>query len=822
MSPAVRKRRKNKGEKYMNDYERKHSELLRRLGAECAVLLKADGVFPLDAPCELALYGSGARRTVKGGTGSGEVNSRYFITAEEGLEAAGFRITSKSWMYRYDEIRAKAKKRFYRELKLSALKRGTLAILDSMGAVMPEPEYDLPLDAAGAAAVYVLSRISGEGSDRGAIPGDILLTETEKRDILSLNGKYEKFLLVLNVGGPVDLSPVMEVRNILLLSQLGVETGNILADLILGKRTPSGRLTTTWSAWKDYPTIGEFGEKDDTRYNEGVYVGYRWFNSVGKKPLFPFGFGLSGTSFTLAARETTEENGRISVAVSVKNTGKSSGKEVAQLYVSPPQGRLDKPFQTLAAFAKTETLQPCEEQTLTLSFDLRDLASYDTEHAAWILEGGDYVLRLGISSADTRPVAALRLDGEVIVRQVKNCLGRPDFIDWRPGTPAAETHAALPVLPLKAAAFETETVRYDLPEVIGPEIEKLDDTVLCLLNIGVFKRSGPNSVIGEASQSVAGAAGETVNLGGKGFPGLVMADGPAGLRLSRRYTRDVNGVHALDGSMPESVMDLMPAPAAFVMKLLDKTKKVTGEVFEQNCTAIPIGTALAQSWNLNFAERCGELVGEEMERFGVNLWLAPALNIHRDIRCGRNFEYFSEDPLISGKFAAGITRGVQKHSGCGTTIKHFAANNQETNRYSSNSQVSERAMREIYLRGFEIAVKESHPHALMTSYNLLNGVHTCERRDLIEDILRCEFGYQGIVMTDWIIGAMYRGKKKYPAPDAAKTAAAGNDLTMPGSRGDLKAMLKGLKEGFVSRRQLEINAVRIARIAKKLAGGKAE
>ena len=262
--------------------------------------------------------------------------------------------------------------------------------------------------------------------------------------------------------------------------------------------------------------------------------------------------------------------------------------------------------------------------------------------------------------------------------------------------------------------------------------------------------------------------------------------------------------------------ELMPAPAALAMKLLGGNGKVKGEILEQNCSAIPIGTALAQSWNLPFAEQCGDLVGDEMERFGVQLWLAPALNIHRDIRCGRNFEYFSEDPLISGKFAAAITRGVQKHPGCGTTVKHFAANNQETNRYSSNSQVSERAMREIYLRGFEIAVRESLPHALMTSYNLLNGVHTSERRDLIEDILRAEFGYEGIVMTDWIIAVMTGKSKKYAAPDAAKIAAAGNDLTMPGGMGDLKAMKRGMKKGVVTRRQLQINAARVARMAKRL------
>lgn len=801
----------------MYEYEREHNEILRRFGAECAVLLKSDGTFPLDAPCDLALYGSGARQTVKGGTGSGEVNSRTFVTAEAGLEAAGFRITSKAWMEQYGEIWPEEKKMFIRGLKHSALKRGTLAILDSMGAVMPEPEYDIPLNGAGDAAIYVLARISGEGSDRKPVPGDILLTETEKRDILALNRKYRKFLLVLNVGGVIDLSPIMEVRNILLLSQLGGETGNILADIVLGKSLPSGKLTTTWFAWKDHPASGDFGDRYDTHYTEGIYVGYRYFDSIGKEPLFPFGYGLSYTHFELGTAEVSENNGRIRTAVTVKNTGKSRGKEVVQLYVSPPQGKLDKAYQVLAAFEKTDELKPDEAQELTLSFDMREIASYDAERAAWILEPGDYVIRIGTSSRDTQAKAIVRLDAEAIIRQVKNCLGKPEQSDWKPEPRQKEENGTLPVIQVNASAFDTEKVDYTLREETDPLVEELSDEELCLMNIGAFKRKASGSVIGAAGQSVAGSAGETVNsLKGKGIPALVMADGPAGLRLSRQYTRDENGVHSIGNNMPESLMELMPAPAAIVMRLLEKHKKVTGEVLEQNCSAIPIGTALAQSWNLEFAEQCGDLVGDEMERFGVHLWLAPALNIHRDIRCGRNYEYYSEDPLISGRFAAAVTRGVQKHPGRGTTIKHFAANNQETHRYGSNSQVSERAMREIYLRGFEIAVKESQPHALMTSYNLLNGVHTAECRDLIEDILRAEFGFKGIVMTDWLVAALNSGKKKYPVTNAARIAAAGGDLVMPGGPGDLKAMLDGLKEGTVTRQQLKTNATRIFRMAKKL------
>ena len=802
----------------MNDYEREHNAILRRLGAECAVLLRSNGAFPLSQPCEVALYGSGARRTIKGGTGSGEVNSRCFVTVEQGLEDAGFTISTKYWLEDYENLYASARRDFVRELKQKAKEHHTVAIVESMGAVMPEMEYNIPLTGAGDTALYVLSRISGEGSDRRAIPGDVLLTETEKRDILALNEKYKNFLLVLNVGGVVDLSAVAEVGNILLLSQLGVETGSILADLLLGKSVPSGKLTTTWSAWADYPTIGSFGEKDDTRYKEGIYVGYRYFDTVGQKALFPFGFGLGYTSFALSGAETALDGETVTVSAEVRNTGSLPGKEVAQLYVSAPQGRLDKPYQALAAFTKTGELAPGESENVTLSFCLRDLASYDEKRAAWILEKGDYVLRLGNSSTQTKPAAILRLDAEAVTRQGKNCLGKPDFADFRPEKREEKPLHFVKVIPVSASAIRTETVSYAGHHEIDPAIAALTEEELSLMNIGAFNpRAGSLSVIGEASQTVAGAAGETVNrLKQKGIPSLVMADGPAGLRLSRHYTVDEKGAHPVGETMPESMLELMPGAVAWLMKKLGGNGKAKGEIREQYCTAIPIGTALAQSWNLDVAEACGDLVGDEMERFGVQLWLAPALNIHRDIRCGRNFEYFSEDPLISGKFAAAITKGVQKHPGCGTTVKHFAANNQETNRYNSNSQVSERAMREIYLKGFEIAVRESQPHALMTSYNLLNGVHTSERRDLLEDILRCEFGYAGIVMTDWIIAAVSGKGNKYPGPVSAKIAAAGNDLTMPGGPGDYKAMLRGLKSGTVSREQLQINASRVYRMAQKL------
>ena len=355
-------------------------------------------------------------------------------------------------------------------------------------------------------------------------------------------------------------------------------------------------------------------------------------------------------------------------------------------------------------------------------------------------------------------------------------------------------------------------------------MRSVPDQQLIYANVGAFA-PGISAIlpIGDSGVHVAGAAGETTSkLQGAGIPPLIMADGPAGLRLSKRFYRDKKGgAHAVEHSVvPESMTELMGPVVKFAVGLFTGGKKPPkgAEIQEQYCTAIPIGTAIAQSWDVAFARLCGDIVGREMERFGVHLWLAPALNIHRSIRCGRNFEYFSEDPVLSGKMAAALTRGVQAHPGRGTTVKHFAANNQEYNRYGSNSRASERAFREIYLKGFGIAVRESQPKALMTSYNLINGVHTAQRRDLIEDILRCEFGFEGIVMTDWVLSLMNSKTNKHPAVQPRMVAAAGGDLFMPGCQGDYKDILAGLESGDLSREQLLINVSRLYRLARELTG----
>ena len=806
------------------DYEKEHIGLLRDSLAECTLFLRQNGAFPLEAPGRIAAYGNGVRHTVKGGTGSGEVNSRYSVNVEQGLKGAGFTITTGRWLDAFDQVEQDAQKAFVKEIKERAKKKHTMAILEGMGAVMPQPEYDLPLDGEGDTAIYVLSRISGEGNDREPIPGDIRLTDSEAKTILALDAKYEKFMLVLNVGGVVDLTPVKEVSNILVLSQLGVETGSVLADILLGRANPSGKLTTTWASWEDYCKEGEFGDINDTRYKEGIYVGYRYFDTVGKKPLFPFGYGLSYTSFDIAVTGAAAEGDTIRIKAAVSNTGARAGREVVQVYVSAPAGRLDKPYQDLAAFAKTDLLEPGASQELTISFSLRDCASYDAQKESYVLEAGSYVVRVGDSSDHTQPAALVDLDGEAVVTKAGNCLGETDFEDWKPSgseTAAAEELSDITRISVAAADIETVTVSYDQEREIDPRVKDLTVEELAYLNVGAFNpKAGALSVIGNAATNVAGAAGETTGvLKEKGFPVLVMSDGPAGLRLAKEFYRDEKGAHGIGSSMvPESFLPFLPAPARFIMNLIGGSgKPKKGQKVEyQYATAIPIGTAIAQSFNLPLAESYGSIVGDEMERFGVHLWLAPALNIHRDIRCGRNFEYYSEDPLISGKTAAAITRGVQRHPGCGTTIKHYAANNQEKNRYCNNSIVSERAMREIYLKGFGICVRESQPHALMTSYNLLNGVHTSEHRGLIEDILRCEYGFKGIVMTDWIVDMAQDKQSLHRMPIAAEIAKTGGDLVMPGSKGDFDSIVKAAKSGELELKQLQINATRVVRKAEEL------
>lgn len=831
----------------MEAYETDHLAAIRALAPECMVLLRSNGAFPLAEPGEIALYGSGARHTIKGGTGSGDVNSRHVTTIEEGLVTAGFTIVTRPWLEAYDRIRLQAHEDFIAGIRAEAAKRGLPAIMVGMGSVMPEPEYTIPLDIETGSdprtAVYVLSRTSGEGSDRTPEAGDLRLTDTEIRDILALNARFERFLLVLNVGGVVDLSLLGDVANILLLSQLGACIGDAFTDVLLGRAYPSGKLATTWTAWDEGDQIGDFGDPDDTHYREGIYIGYRFYDSVGKEPLLPFGFGLGYTTFDAQPRQVSLDGARVSIDVDVTNTGEYPGKETIQVYVSVPAGRLDQPLQALAGFTKTGEIAPGATARITVDVDLTDLASYDEAARATVLEAGRYLLRAGTSSRQLSPVAVVELAQDATVRHLAGDLGEPGFTDWKPEPPAVlDIPAGLSVLAVDPddlrlpdrAAPDEQVAREDLALTLA---RGLCDDELIHTVLGDHRRGEESgSIVGAASTTVIGAAGQTTTRI-PGLPGIIMADGPAGLRLAPTYGVDAEGPFSLgDSSLPATFLELLDDAGREALGIADEPEpREPAEIREQYTTAIPIGTALAQSWNPALAEQLGDVVGAEMERFGIHLWLAPAINLHRSVLCGRNFEYLSEDPLLAGRIAAAITRGVQTHPGRGVTIKHLACNNQETNRLNSNSRVGPRALRDLYLRAFEICVRQARPAAVMTSYNLINGVHTSESAQLLEVILRREWGFDGLVMTDWVVDGMTRSDMKHPRATAAATIKAGGELFMPGGETDRQDLLAALERGSagrgpggrsepenggaaLTRDELETQAARVIRMAWRLAG----
>ena len=795
--------------------ERAHAELARRLAGDCVVLLKNDGSLPL-SPKLVALYGTGARKTVKGGTGSGDVYTRTNITVEQGLQQGGFTIASSAWLDRFDAKYTAAYDAYTRFLEETARAKNTSPIAIQLDhpfdKVAPVPVTDEDIAASGTdTAIYVISRDSGEGKDRRAVRGDYLLFEEELQNLRAIAKGYAHVIVVLNVGAVTDLSELNEIENIgalLLMGQLGNIGGQALCDVLTGHVAPSGKLADTWARrYEDYPSSATFssndGNVDDEPYAEGIYVGYRWFDSFGVEPVYPFGYGLSYTTFDIETKAVcVSPNGQhVLLTAEVTNTGdRFAGREVVQLYASAPDGELDKPERVLAAYAKTCAILPGETETVTLSFCLRDIASYSEARAAYILEAGRYLLRVGASSRDAKAVAALTLPRTVVTAQLTRLSSiAPAQPDAVPPTRPADDASARFELTLDPNAFETltpvpvqrETMvcdradRLTMADVLSgrASVEELTAQLtvpeMADLCVGTLRADGLGVVVGNASCTVPGAAGDTTARleESRGIRPLILADGPAGLRLTPHFAIAPDGTIKPDASLA--------APE-------DKH-------YYQYCTAIPIGWSLAQSWDSALLETVGSMVGEEMERFGVDLWLAPALNIHRNPLCGRNFEYYSEDPLLSGRTAAAISRGVQRHPGCGVTIKHYACNSQEDNRYFSNSILSERALREIYLKGFEIAVRESQPLSVMTSYNLVCGTHAANHRELLETVLRGEWGYTGFVMTDWFTSQDARAftgtSDKYPISSSAGCVYAGNDVQMPGCQQNVDDIVRAVETG---------------------------
>lgn len=761
----------------IRNYEIEHQEEVRRLAGECMVILENDGVLPLQAGTKkIALFGTGARHTIKGGTGSGDVNVRENISIAQGLERAGFKFVTEGWLDQYDRLYADAQEAY--------------------------------------AAIYVISRNSGEGKDRRAEKGDYYLSDRELQNIRFMTEHYKNCIVLLNVGGVIDLTSLKAIEGvqaIMLVGQTGNMGGYAVADVLTAKTIPSGKLTDTWArSYEDYPSSATFshrdGNLDDEYYSDGIYVGYRYFDTFGVMPLYCFGYGKSYTEFEIKTMNVTADEKQVQVEVEVTNIGdKYPGKEVVQVYYSAPDGIMEKPTQELAGFAKTKLLAPGEKDVVTITFATTDMASFDAYDAAWIMEEGEYTIRVGNSSRNTEAVAVIDLDDQVTTLQLKRLMRDtiavrelhhmiPIFdIEFDFGVPAIPFRIMLQAENFKKELVEYEVMRRTFMDKRKDEVLTLEDvktgnatldeltaqlTVeeMAELCVGTERRNGDGNVIGSASSCVPGAAGDTTSslLETRKVPNLIQADGPAGLRL------------------------------------------------ETPCTAIPIATTLAQSWDMDLIHRMGELVGEEMKQLHVDLWLAPGMNIHRNPLCGRNFEYYSEDPVLTGLCAATETKGVQSQKGKGTTIKHFAGNNQEDNRMFTNAHISERALREIYLKGFEIAVKTAQPYAIMTSYNLINGVHSANNYDMLQNIARDEWGFEGLVMTDWYTSqdttemGMVSPSGKYSHSSSVQCIKAGNDLQMPGCQQNVDDIVEAVNEGKeITKADLQRCAKHILSVALK-------
>ena len=810
--------------KPMNIQETENAIIARSAASQGMVLLEnKNQALPIKTKI-IALFGGGAYATIKGGTGSGNVSNSYEISVYQGFVNAGYTITSAGWLdvfgAEYDRIQRE-------DTSLSMIEK----FWSGLKADVPDPSLtkeDIASASAADTAIYVISRNTGENFDRTATNGDYYLSDIEKENIQMIADNFKTSIVVLNTC-VMDTKFFDEIKGLdamLVMSQAGMEGGAALVEVLNGKVTPSGKLTDTWAVnYEDNAASKTFSNNDGNtmqeNYEEGIYVGYRYFDSFNITPKYEFGYGSSYTHFDIEVKDAAIDGENLTIKVNVTNAGKMySGKEVIQVYYSAPKGELDKPYQELIGFGKTSELAPMENQIMSISFPIREMSSYSEKLAAHILEAGDYLIRVGNSSRNTKVIAVVRLDQTKITEQLSNQLQLDqNFKDLTSKDTVsfcyideAKQIASAPLLILYASSLVTlnNASKYDgtsittyLPEgsdyqssytqgsklaindykekikyiracsnaklydvytgkiTMEEFVAQMDVETLATLANGID--SGSNYMV-EVEQPIEGAkpslgkaSGSTTSnfVNSYGIPNSTLADGPAGLHVPPMVSQEeVMSVNFF--ATPEKMDELKEIPPM--------------PQFHNNCTAFPVGMLLAQTWDTELIRMVGEAYGREMLEKYVSVALAPGMNIHRDPLCGRNFEYYSEDPLITGMAGSMFTLGVQSLPGIGVSIKHFAANNQEINRICNNSSVSERALREIYLKGFEMAVKSAQPMTVMTSYNKINGIHTSNRYDLCTHVLRGEWGFDGYVMTDW-------GSQSNKAQDMH----AGNDMIMGGS-----------------------------------------
>lgn len=725
-------------------------ELTRAVAAEGAVLLKNNGVLPFKKEDNIALFGRVQIETFFVGYGSGgDVNEPYKVNYLEGIRAC-------------EELNINEK---LAETYVNWCKKNPVD--EGVWGRWPRYFPEVPLDSAAVAdaakisnrAVVFIGRSSGEDRENALDEGSYYLTEEEIQLLTKVTDSFESTVVVLNIGSIIDFSWLKnfgdKIGAVLISWQGGMESGNALADLLCGKVAPSGKLTDTVAlSYSDYPSSDNFGAKEYNNYTEDIFVGYRYFSTFAQdKVLFPFGFGLGYADFSVSCSGVENDGENITVKAVVENkSDKYSGKETVQIYYSAEGTKLLNPDRQLVAFAKTDIIAPGESQQLEISFPISVFASYDdsgaTEFAhSWVFEKGEYTLFIGTDCVSATGCYSFKTDFAVCVERLSQVsapefgFDRIDGYNEKDGKKVPLMHA----VPVSETSLK-DIILDNMPDDIaytGDKGIKLDDVrngkaalddFVAQLNPDELEAISRGDYVMGSSLGAKGNAGVfggvLESLRDKGIPPITTTDGPSGIRLSA------------------------------------------------SCSLLPIGTLLACTWNEQLVEKLYTAVGAEMAVKGSDVLLAPGMNIHRSLLCGRNFEYFSEDPFLTGKIAAAFVRGVQS-SGLSACPKHFACNNQEKNRCHNDSRLSERALREIYLKGFEICVKESNPKCIMTSYNKINGVWGHYNYELCTTVLRKEWGYKGMVMTDW-----WMRKSKSPEfpniCDNAYRVRAQVDVLMPG------------------------------------------
>ena len=754
-----------------------HIGLARRAAREGSVLLKNEGgVLPFSLGARLAVFGKAQHDYVKGGGGSGDVTTAYVRTVWDGL-------VQKEQEGKLSLFRPLSE--FYR----SFVEQQYAAGLQPGG--LPEPVLpDGLLEQARRSAdtaVLVFCRFSCEGRDRTARPGDgdFYLSASEQALVEAVKGAFPRIVVVLNIGAVMDVSWFAReprIQSALLGWQGGMEGGAAIADLLCGDACPCGRLADTFAlGYPDYPSAAEFSRSSGgTEYTEDIYVGYRYFETIpgaSDRVLYPFGYGGSYTSFSLRPRVCETRDDRFRVVVKVTNTGCCAGRTVVQIYCQAPVGRLGKPARVLVGFSKTQSLEPGGTQEVTVCFSAADFSSFDDTgevcRSSYVLEAGDYRFYAGedVRSAQPLDLVYSLAEDRVLERLTSLCPPRAlrkrlcSDGSFQAGPAADDAAPALPYDREVVPADGSQPTGFPRParEKARPEWEDL--------RAGRFSPEAfADSLTEEEKLRLLGGQpnmgiADTGGLGGmasRGIPAVMTADGPAGLRI-----RPEHGVAT---------------------------------------TAFPCATLLACCWDPSLTFQIGRAAAEEAQENGISIWLAPAVNIHRDPLCGRNFEYYSEDPLLTGTLASAMVQGIQS-VGVAACLKHFACNNKEEDRRESDSRLSERALREIYLRAFAICVRQARPWTVMSAYNAVHGVRASENRQLLTGILRNEWGFQGLVMTDW-----YTHSSQY------REIAAGNDVKM--ACGMPEHTLEMLRSGQLSPRAVQESVVRLLRLLLRLDAGR--